>query len=174
MDKKRNLNPQLKTLLKWLFLLIILIAAAVLYKYKINGSWDYTANFNIRKIEADYENYNIRMVIDNDLKTSWGELTPRENSEDSIKIEFIDENYISGVYINYTGTADPAKDIEFSFSSDGETWRGINGITTETDSQNCVIKYNFNQSIELKYLKFTHKSHEQTYWVIAELGILYE
>lgn len=176
MKAKKESNSQIKFLLNWLFLLIIFIITVVLYLYKINGKWDYTSNFYIRKIESKYEYYNIRMVLDNDLKTVWGLLDKREKGADFIKIELTEEKFVSGIYINYTNSlnAQPLTSIEFSYSSDGETWNYIYKPELEIENEHSLIKYKFNEDIELKYLKLTYMSEENAYWPIAELGILFE
>ena len=176
MKTKKENKIQIKFLLNWLFLLIIFIIAVILYLYKINGKWDYTSNFYIRRIESQNENYNIRMVLDNDLKTVWGLLDKRKKGEDHIKIELTQEKFVSGIYINYTNSlnAQPLENIEFLYSSDGNTWNNIYNIELEIENEHSLIKYKFNDGIVLKYLKLTYMSEENAYWPIAELGILFE
>lgn len=151
--------------------IFFLISYVVLLILKLNGYCDYSGKYHIQEIFCNQIFDNSYLIVDNDMKTTWG-MTELHYQKEYFIIKFKKEKDISAINI-YASKDLQDKNILFpniiiSASNDGHNW---NECKYELNKYKDRIEYNFLNSCKGRFLNLTYNEKTPGYWPISEVKI---
>ena len=144
-----------------LYLIPALLIAFILFLFcKLQGSWDVSRNYDIRRIQASRDKGNVQAVIDENEETVWGSGNYWEKNKagDYILFQFAEEKRLMGISIQ--GKHPDA--LEILYKTDGD-WAQV---TFEKDSET----YSFSEPVVTDQIKIrTKEEAENKKWKVKEI-----
>ena len=150
----------------WIFITLGIVMYGIFLGMKINGIFDWTAKYGIESISCT-ESYNGMLVLDDNLKTTWGLLEDTHCLGEVFDIKFRTSKEISGFKI-VNSTEAEAAEINIYYSIDGEEYILCDATLTQEGDE---YTYSFGKTIEMQWLRLEYASSEIGEWPITEIGI---
>lgn len=143
---------------------IILIIFSVFYVLKINGYFDFSSNYNIKRIIASRDQDFTQSMIDGEEETVWGDPViweePLADPGDYIYIEFVKKRKISSIYMS--GMI--PEDIHFYYTE--------GSVEKEISYNKNGRVYSFDKRIMSNNIKIVLGANSSdNRWVIQELKV---
>lgn len=146
-------------------IVVALLCFVIYFACKMEGAWDVSRNYNIRRITASRDKGNVQAVIDGREETVWGSGNYWEKGKagDYIRFVFDEPDSFAGVEIQGTFP----DELEFFCRQDGE-W-----IPVETTEKQEGV-FLFAQPVETEQIKIlTGDGAERKKWKVKEI-VFYE
>ena len=140
---------------------------AVFYILKLFGYCDYTGRYDIEEITSQQKNYNSPLMIDNDIRTTWG-IGDIHYKNEKINISFRKVKDITSVWILVDKLEKKVPEIAFLYSEDSINY-SVCKYGLEVNE--IEYKYNFILPCRGRYMQLVYLDEEPGSWLISEIKI---